>query len=276
MMLGLAGMLGIGARGDAAAGLARWGVDYGAATDPALARRCGLLVLEPHHPRPIAPLRGPGATLLGYVSFGEVEKSRPYAAALDRAGALLAPNPNWPDARFADLRHPAWRQTLIEEVIPPVLALGYDGIFIDTLDNAEAMERADPIGNRGMVVAAAALVAAVRARFPGMRIMLNRGYAALPELAPAIDYLLGEAMASRWNFAEKRYEMLSASDWQWQADRLRAAKVRNPRLVTTTLDYWDPADRRQVAALYAKERAAGFLPYVATLALDRLIAEPAR
>ena len=276
MMLGLAGMLGIATRGGAAAGLARWGVDYGTATDPALARRCGLLVLEPHHPRPIAPLRGPGATLLGYVSFGEVEKSRPYAAALDRAGALLAPNPNWPDARFADLRHPAWRQTLIEEVIPPVLALGYDGIFIDTLDNAEAMERADPIGNRGMVAAAAALVAAVRARFPGMRIMLNRGYAALPELAPAIDYLLGEAMASRWNFAEKRYEMLSASDWQWQADRLRAAKVRNPRLVTTTLDYWDPADRRQVAALYAKERAAGFLPYVATLALDRLIAEPAR
>lgn len=255
---------------------ARWGVDYGPATDAAIAQQCRLLVLEPHHPRPIAPLRGPGATLLGYVSFGEVEKSRPYVAALDKAGALRAPNPHWPDARHADLRHPAWTRVLLEEAIPAILAKGYDGIFIDTLDNAEAMERADPTGAKGMVAGAAALLAAVRARFPAMRIMLNRGYAVLPDAADKIDILLAEAMATRWSFAERRYERLSASDWQWQADRLRAAKARNPRLELATLDYWDPADTRTVAALYARERAAGFLPCVSTLALDRLYAEPRR
>ena len=125
-----------------------------------------------------------------------------------------------------------------------------------------------------MVAAGAALIAALRARFPGIRLMLNRGYAALPEAAVHLDYLLGESMASRWSFAQKRYELLSDSDWQWQAERLRAARVRNPRLTLTTLDYWDPADRRTVASLYARERAAGFRPYVATLALDHLIAEP--
>lgn len=278
--LGLTAVAGIATRLDAEPQVAdrdaRWGVDYGPDTDPALARACRLLVLEPHHPRPIAPLRGSGATLLGYVSFGEVETSRPYAAALDRAGALRAPNPHWPDARHADLRHPAWTRTLLEEAIPAILARGYDGIFIDTLDNAEAMERADPVGAKGMVAAAAGLLAAVRARFPAIRIMLNRGYAVLPEAASRIDWLLAEAMASRWSFAEKRYELMSASDWQWQADRLRAAKARNPRLGLATLDYWDPTDTRQVAALYARERAAGFLPCVATLALDRLIPEPAR
>ena len=256
------------------AGRSRWGVDYGPDTDARLARQCRLLVLEPHHPRPIAPLRAPGATLLGYVSFGEVEKSRPYVAALDRAGALRAPNPHWPDARHADLRHPAWTHVLLEEAIPAIMALGYDGIFIDTLDNAEAMERADPAGAKGMVTAAATLLAAVRARFPAIRIMLNRGYAVLPEAAPQIDWLLAEAMASRWSFAEKRYELLSESDWQWQADRLRGAKARNPRLGLATLDYWDPADTAQVARLYARSRAAGFVPCVATLALDRLIPEP--
>lgn len=253
----------------------RWGVDYGAATDPVQARRYHLLVLEPHHPRPIAPLRGPGARLLGYISLGEVERSRSYVAALDRAGALRAPNPNWPDARHVDLRHPEWTRVLIEEAIPAILALGYDGIFMDTLDNAEAMERQDPKQNRGMVAAGAALVAALRTRFPNIALMLNRGYAALPEAAAHIDYLLGESMASRWSFTDKRYETLSDSDWLWQAERLRAAKVRNPRLGLTTLDYWDPADTRAVAALYARERAAGFHPYVATLALDRLVAEPA-
>ncbi|WP_132740721.1 endo alpha-1,4 polygalactosaminidase [Sphingomonas sp. PP-F2F-A104-K0414] len=252
----------------------RWGIDYGATTDPALARACALLVLEPHHARPIAPLRGPGSILLGYVSFGEVERSRPYFAALDKAGALNAANPNWPDARLADLRHPAWRAAVLDRLIPAILALGYDGIFIDTMDNAEAMERQDPVANTGMVAAGATLIAAVRARFPKIRIMLNRGYALLPDVAPKIDYLLGEAMASRWNFAAKRYELLSESDWAWQAARLRAARARNPALALMTLDYWNPADTTQIAALYARERAAGFSPYVATLALDRLMPEP--
>lgn len=268
-------MMTLGAQGRTArAATSRWGVDYGPATDPVLARACPLLVLEPHHARPIAPLRGAGSTLLGYVSFGEVEKTRPYVGALDRAGALRAPNPHWPDARLADLRHAAWRDELVERAIPAILALGYDGIFIDTMDNAEAMERADPAGAAGMVAAGAALVAAVRARFPAIRIMLNRGYAVLPEVARHVDAVLGEAMASRWNFAERRYEMLSDDDWAWQAERLRAARAINPRLTLATLDYWDPADTRTVAALYARERAAGFLPCVATLALDRLIAEP--
>ena len=272
--------LGVGSRSDAtvkppAKGAVRWGVDYGAATDPVLARACALLVLEPHHARPIAPLRGPGSILLGYVSFGEVERTRPYFAGLEKAGALRAANPNWPDARLADLRHPAWRAAVLDRLVPAILALGYDGIFIDTMDNAEAMERQDPVANRGMVAAGVSLIAAVRARFPKIRIMLNRGYALLPDVAPKIDYLLGEAMASRWSFTAKRYELLSDSDWAWQAGRLRAAQARNPALTLTTLDYWNPADTKQVAALYARERAAGFSPYVATLALDRLMPEPA-
>ena len=250
-----------------------WGVDYGPATDSLVARTYDLLVLEPHHPRPIAPLRKVGGTLLGYVSFGEVERSRPYHARLAAAGALGDPNPNWPDARHVDLRHPAWRDAVLNEIVPGILALGYDGIFIDTLDNAEAMEIADARLSAGMVAAAATLVADVRTRFPRIRIMLNRGYAALPLAARSIDYLLGEAMASRWSFADKRYELLPAADWAWQADRLRAARVANPALTLATLDYWDPTDRRGVADLYARERAAGFMPYVATLALDRLLPE---
>ncbi len=270
LTMGLRGVA-AGGRGD----MPRWAVDYGPATDPVLAKRCSLLVLEPHHPRPIAPLRGPGSRLLGYVSLGEVERQRPYFAALATAGALGTPNPDWPDARRVDLRHPAWTAAVVDTIVPAILALGYDGIFIDTMDNAEAMERQDPIGSKGMVAAGAALIAAVRARFPDIRIMVNRGYAMLDAIAPDIDHVLGEAMASRWNFTTKRYDLLSDADWRWQADRLRAAKAIHPALMLHTLDYWDPADRRQVAALYARERAAGFSPYVATLALDRLWPEPA-
>ena len=252
----------------------RWGVDYGAATDPTVARAYDLLVLEPDHARPVAPLRGLGSRLLGYISLGEVERARPFVGQLDKAGALQAANPNWPDARMVDLRHPAWRSLIVETLIPDILRKGYDGLFFDTLDNAEAMEAKDPAGNKGMVAAATELVRAIRAQFPGTAIMMNRGYALLPGAAKYVDYVLGEAMASRWSFADKRYEMTPPADWQWQAERLRAAKQSNPAVELTTLDYWDPSDRATVASLYQRERAAGFHPYVATLALDKLLPEP--
>ncbi|MGJ3626639.1 hypothetical protein AB5I41_06865 [Sphingomonas sp. MMS24-JH45] len=91
--------------------------------------------------------------------------------------------------------------------------------FIDTLDNAEAMERADPTGAKGMIAAAATLLAAVRARYPAMRIMLNRGYAVLPQAADRIDYLLAEAMATRWSFAEPALRA---------AERVRLAMAGGP------------------------------------------------
>jgi uncharacterized protein (TIGR01370 family) len=251
-----------------------WGIDYGPRTDPELARSYDLLVLEPDHPRPIAPLRGPASRLLGYVSMGEVEHSRQFAPRLQRAGALRSPNPNWPDARYVDLRHPLWKSLLLDRIIPRVLNKGFDGIFLDTMDNAEAMERQDPKGNAGMVAAGVRLIGAIRQRFPQCQIMLNRGYALLPDVATRIDFVLGEAMASRWNFARKSYELVSESDWTWQATRLRAAKRINPSLVLTTLDYWDPADTRTVADLYARARAADFQPYVASLSLNRLMPEP--
>lgn len=251
-----------------------WGVDYGGATDPAIARQFKLLVLEPDFPRPLAPLRGAGSRLLGYISMGEVHRGRPFVSELERAGALRQPNPNWPEARLVDLRDPTWTKLVLNRLVPAILEKGYDGIFMDTLDNAEALERQDADKNRGMTAGGARLVAAIRERFPGIIIMMNRGYGLLPTVATRIDLVLAEAMASRWNFAEGRYEMTSAEDWAWQAGHLLAARQVNPRLVLATLDYWDPQDKATVASLYARERAAGFQPYVSTLALDRLIPEP--
>ena len=247
-----------------------WGIDYSGSTDPALARRYNLLVLEPDFARPLAPLRGKGAKILGYISLGEVHMDRPFAAALAKAGALSDPNPNWRDARYADLRHPAWKAAVLDELIPAILLKGYDGIFMDTLDNAEALERGKP----GTLASAAELIRAIRKRFPGMTIMMNRGYALLPQVVSQIDIVLAEAMASRWSFTGRRYEMTSLADWEWQAEKLHAARSANPRLKLMTLDYWDPADKATIANLYARERAAGFQPYVSTLALDRLIPEP--
>ncbi len=229
MMMGRRAMLGMGmgalglaavarqGRGDGAAAW-RWGVDYGAATDPELARRFDLLVLEPHHARPIAPLRGQGSTLLGYVSLGEVEKGRPYFAALDRAGALRAPNPDWPDARHVDLRHPNGGAPWSTSPCPPSWPRAMtESSWIRSITPRRWSDRIRSKTRAWWRLARHWWPPCARdSRHPPDA---QRGYAALPDSAVHLDYLLGESMASRWSFAQKRYEMLSDSDWQWQAER---------------------------------------------------------
>lgn len=252
----------------------RWAIDYGPAPDPVLAKAFDLLVLEPDHDHVLSAFRGDDRRLLAYLSLGEVAEQRPYAPELHRMGLLGIRNPHWPDARYIDLRDPRWTAMVVDTIIPPLVAQGYHGLFFDTLDNAEAMEVADPVGAAGMVAGAVALVHAIRARYPQLLLMMNRGYRLLPAAACDIDLLLAESLASRWSFARKSYEMLSPADYAWQADRLRAARTANPALALLALDYWDIRDRRTVRALYARERAAGFSPYVSMLALDRIHPEP--
>jgi endo-alpha-1,4-polygalactosaminidase (GH114 family) len=55
---------------------------------------------------------------------------------------------------------------------------------------------------------------------------------------------------------------------------LQGERRKHPALRVYTLDYWDPADTASIARIYATQRANGFVPYVATTALDRIVAEP--
>ena len=49
---------------------------------------------------------------------------------------------------------------------------------------------------------------------------------------------------------------------------------RDPRLRLFSLDYWEPQDRDGIARLYAEQRANGFVPYVATPDLTRIVPSP--
>ena len=63
--------------------------------------------------------------------------------------------------------------------------------------------------------------------------------------------------------------------YQSQVAMLQDAQRRNPALRVFTLDYWDPSDAEGLREIYHRQRAQGFSPYVATIALDEVIVEPA-
>lgn len=262
------------AAGDHAGTPFRWAVYYRGTASPEDLRDYQLLVLDPDDHPPLAPLVDRGQMVLAYVSLTEVGEHRDFYERLRRAGALLERHPLWRDAHFIDIRKPVWAAQLVEHIVPSVLAGGFDGLFLDTLDDAEHLEDADPKRHSGMKAAATALVRTIRRHYPSIRLMVNRGYGVMPHIARDIDFVLGESVEGSFDPGTKAYRRVSPADVEWQVEQLREAARRNPRLRVLTLDYWSPDDPEGLRALYRSQRDRGFAPYVATPLLDQVIKEP--
>jgi polysaccharide biosynthesis protein PelA len=274
----LAGTIAMLASGPAPAMAAddRWVVVY--SEKPAIDefRDYGLVVLDSIHHPPIRPLLEQKKTVIGYISLGEVENYRDYFKAVEKEGILYEKNPNWPDSRFVDVRDTRWTKRVIEELVPRLLHKGFQGIFIDTLDNPAELERRDPNKFKGMTEGAANLVKAIRRHYPRIYIMLNRAYEILPAVDGQIDAVLGESVFTEIDFEKKTYRLADTKVYRQQVEWLQAAKNRQPRLKIYTLDYWTPTDTAGVARIYAEQRKNGFMPYVSVKDLDRILKEPRR
>jgi polysaccharide biosynthesis protein PelA len=252
----------------------RWIVYYSDQVDVEELRDYSLLVFDSDRHPPLRPLAAGGKVLLGYISLGEVNAQRPYFHSALQAGFLVGENPMWPGSHYVDVRNQQWRELVIGKLVPALLAQGFQGVFLDTLDDPGELERRAPAAYRGMTVAAIELVGALRQAFPWIKIMMNRGYDILPQVAGAIDMALGESVYATYDFDQKLYHLAPAKEYQEQVRALKQAKKRNPALEIYSLDYWDPTDRMGIRRIYRKERANGFEPYVGAIGLDQVIKEP--
>lgn len=252
----------------------RWAVYYAQAAPAAAFDPFRLIVFDSDAHPDLVPLARSGKTLLGYLSLGEVEDYRSYYRAVRAEGILLQENQNWQGSFFVDARDARWKRRVLDDLVPKILAGGFDGVFLDTLDNPPHLERTDPVKYRGMTGAAADLVRSIRHRYPRIRIMVNRGYELLPSVERDIDFVLGESVFADYDFAAKSYRMVPRELYQEQVRILKAAKGRQPALEVFTLDYWNPGDPAGIARIYTEQRRNGFSPYVATVELDRVIPEP--
>ena len=150
-----------------------------------------------------------------------------------------------------------WDLAIIEGHMDNVLRYPGDGIFLDNIFGKDRNK--DPPGNLRKFQQ---IVAAVRARSPGARIMLNGpGHAAPPELQPAYDALMGpDDFPSVWmesyeqNFREKWVHW--DSPWLHQGPPSRWAAILHQGAASESNLHED------VAA--AKERGIGWIDHTDT------------
>nr|WP_249127977.1 endo alpha-1,4 polygalactosaminidase [Bradyrhizobium lablabi] len=250
----------------------RWLAFYGAAAEEAVLASYDIVVLDPAFRGSISVVASGGARVCGYLSLGEISMSDALVAQLDPA-ALLPENPDWPGIHRVDIRHPAWRSLILDVRIPAIAAQGFTGLMLDTLDSPPYLEQLNQVCYRGMRAAAIELVASIRTRWPDMMLIMNRGYALLPDIAGQIDAVIAESLMTSPGPLGEGFTWVDRHQLDQQLALLQPATRRNPPLPILSLDYWNPDDTSTMAEIYRREREFGHHPYVATRSLDRIVSE---
>ncbi len=200
--------------------------------------------------------------LIGYISVGEIKAGSPVEQRFDD-DMKISTHPYW-KSTLVDIRRNEWQEYLLSEEIPALLAKGFDGVMLDTIDSALYQEVLEPKRYAGMKDAAAQIVKQIRSRYPHITIMVNRAFDLMPLIAADTDILLAESTLSHYDLSEKRASFAPDEDYAQYLAKIRAAQGVSERLKVYTLDYWDMNDPEGISKIYELQRKQGFVPYVAT------------
>ena len=232
-----------------------------------------IAVVEPDHvtePRKQARAAADGKhELFAYVSLGEVQPSRNYYARLP-AGALRTDNPAW-GSKVIDQNAPGWREFFLSQIIAPLWEQGWRGFFIDTLDSYQLFCKTD--AERAQQTQA--LIGTLREfkqRYPQARLMLNRGFELLPEIAPLVESVAVESLYQGFDAGRNQYRAVPQSDRDWLLAQMRTVSDRY-QLPVISIEYvapGKPSSHEQARTTAAQVRAHGFVPWVANGGLNML------
>ncbi len=237
---------------------------YGAAVPMGLLSTFDRVVVEADNMGNFRPSGSNGEKVFAYISVGEAEGWRSSSQRLPQE-LFSGTNPEW-SSRIADLTQPKWKNYVLESRMAPLWEQGYRGFFLDTLDSYQRTAK-NSQDQRAQRTALVDIIRAMHLRFPGVKLLLNRGFEVLPDVAALAVGLVAESLFQGWNASTHEYVAVSAADRQWLLARLNEAHERYG-LPITVIDYVEP-EQTTLARDTARQIAdLGFSPWVATPGLD--------
>jgi uncharacterized protein (TIGR01370 family) len=227
-----------------------------------------LVVLNDDRRLPLVPTTR--TIRLAYLSVGEAEMGRPYWGQVRGKSFAIEANPAWPDNVRIDIRDRRWQEILLDQEMPRLLARGYNGFMLDTLDTAPYLERRDPVRFSGCRHALGQFLAVLRRTFPNA-ILLANGGETLVDAAPYVDGYVTEGIFATYEPEAVAYRPTTPDERAWRLSQVRAALARAPRPVFS-IEYASESGLPTGLSDWAAQKARdqGFRPYVTTKSLDRM------
>ena len=107
-------------------------------------------------------------------------------------------------------------------------------------------------------------------RFPGIKLVLNRGFDIVPQVRDKIQMVAAESLYQGWNAGTQRLRRSERSQPGLAAGAVAHHPGANERLPVLVIDYVPPQDRALTRATAARIQADGFIPWVTDSALETM------
>lgn len=229
---------------------------YGKALPLTEFRAFDIVVVDPDQGHQPLDYRRSYSQLYAYAAVAEAHPGRPYFPKIPE---------NWKIARNADWgsvvidQSPVdWPAFFAEQVIAPLWAKGYRGFFLDTLDSYRLAAKFDEKAQQGGLIR---VIETLHQRFPGIKLILNRGFEIVPSVRDKIQMVAAESLFRGWNARTAQYIEVPAADRTWLLGQLKTIHDRDG-LPILAIDYVPPHDRAATRATAEKIKQLGFTPWV--------------
>ena len=241
-------------------------VYYGSKATPSELSLYDIAVIEPGHGYDPVALRAqaPGSQLYAYASVAEVLPERAYFHKIP-AEWKMARNGAW-QSIVLDQTPARWPAFFADEVIAPLWGKGYRGFFLDTLDSYRLAERFDEAAQQDGLVR---VIETLHQRFPGIRLILNRGFEIVPRVRDKVQMVAAESLYRGWDANLKRYVKVPEQDRAWLQQQLQTIRERDG-LPVLSIDYVPPNDRAAARETAQRIAQLGFIPWVSDAGLQTL------
>ncbi|MEN0061051.1 MAG: endo alpha-1,4 polygalactosaminidase [Myxococcota bacterium] len=212
--------------------------------------------------------RGP---VVAYLSIGEIGLSNTYLVDGEEVlgQTIYDASPEWflgenPffDSWFADTTQVGWQDFVLGQA-QQLHDLGYDGLFLDTVDTVDVYPDTIP----GMVE----LIGRLRTQHPEGILVQNRGMNVIPQTGPDVDALMFEVFSTRYDFEQTDYARTDTQAPGYPEIVEKAVDYRLSGGVVLAQDFGTP-DTDPDLLCYARNRALHhrFVPSYA----DKFFVEP--
>lgn len=248
---------------------ASWLVHYGENLTPSAVKKVDVAFVEPESVVPTLYKNG-RTKIIAYLSIGEAESYRDYWKDLKKQkNIIVRENPNWKKNYLIDIRKPYWQNVLLNQMIPPLIKKGFDGLVLDTIDTAIELEEENPKKYKGSKKSMVAFIKKIKSAYPKLLIYPNNGLEILPEIAPYIDGIMVEDVHTRYNFKKKKNEKTPINETLNKEKVLDAFKAKYKKPIYSIIYAHSPQTEVGLYGIQKSEQK-GYQWYLSTVDLSQV------
>ncbi|WP_313807779.1 endo alpha-1,4 polygalactosaminidase [Flavobacterium sp.] len=194
--------------------------------------------------------------VLAYISLGEVNSQAKYYNKLK--DSVLGKNENW-DSYYLNLKRNETKETLFS-IIDEILADGYDGLFLDNIDNFctfgfQASQKEELIQ----------FISDLNTKYPNHIFIQNAGLEIIDKTSDFVDALVVESVASNFTFDDKKYKLRLQSEYDSYIRRLHQIR-RKHKLTLILVEYADTKTLHD--EIVKRIQRTGFMYFIGSIDLQ--------